>query len=57
MLLNRSSFDSKYESDKDASNGFLILGSPFYCLELQRVLIRSLPTRFRCRFVDNIFIK
>jgi hypothetical protein len=44
MLINRVSFGSRYESDKDASNGFLILGFPFCCLELRRVLVKSLPT-------------
>jgi hypothetical protein len=48
LLINRVSFGSKYESDKDASDGFLILGSPFCCLGLRRVLVGSLPTRFRC---------
>jgi hypothetical protein len=57
MLINRVSFGSKYESDKDASDGFLILGSPFCCLELRRVLVGSLPTRFRCRFDCRLSIR
>ena len=41
LLINRVSFGSKYESDKDASNGFLILISPF-------LLLFGVATRFAC---------
>jgi hypothetical protein len=41
-FTNRVSFGSKYESDKDASNSFLIPVSPF--------LLFGVATRFACGY-------